>query len=243
MLLGDLTTVFLLGLSGTGHCLGMCGAFSLAVAAGADGAGTVFWRQLSYQLGKATSYVFLGVVLLLAMSWAGAQWPLLPLQTAVAWIAGTAMVAMGLAYVFEVRLPSPVLRAWQGSGICGAATGLWRSPSLLKSVLIGWINGFLPCGLSWMALLALASRGSIPGLVAGAYVFGLATMPGLLALGLIGRKLNLSHRRWLVRVGGVMLIGFGLLTIVRDHPVVHAWLHENLMWGDGKEHSGHHHEN
>jgi sulfite exporter TauE/SafE len=108
----------------------------------------------------------------------------------------------------------------------------------VKSVLIGWINGFLPCGLSMMALLALANTGSTVGVVTGAYVFGFATMPGLLALGLFGQRLGANPRRWLVRVGGVALIFFGVLTLMRGQPAVHAWMHEHLMWGGGG-HAGH----
>jgi sulfite exporter TauE/SafE len=77
----DYAGIFLLGLSGTGHCLGMCGAFSLAVSAGAQRPAVVLWRQVSYQLGKATSYAFIGTLLLFASGAVEARWPLLRFQT------------------------------------------------------------------------------------------------------------------------------------------------------------------
>ena len=229
----DYAGIFLLGLSGTGHCLGMCGAFSLAVSAGAQRPAVVVWRQLSYQLGKATSYAFIGTLLLLVSGAVDARWPLLRFQTVLGWIVGAAMIGMGFAYAAEVRLPAQAARWWQGSAVCGAMTGLARSPSLLKSLLIGWINGFLPCGLSLMALLALANRGSAVGVVVGAYVFGFATLPGLLAVGLLGQRIGVGQRRRLVRLGGVALVVFGLLTLVRGVPAVHGWMHEHLMFGQG----------
>jgi len=229
----DYAGIFLLGLSGTGHCLGMCGAFSLAVSAGAQRPAVVMWRQLSYQLGKATSYAFIGTLLLLVSSSVDARWPLLNFQNALGWVVGAVMIVMGLAYVAELRLPVGAARWWQGSAVCSAMAGLWRSPSLLKSLLIGWVNGFLPCGLSLMALLALANRGSAIGVVVGAYVFGFATLPGLLAVGLLGQRISVTQRRWLVRLGGVALVVFGLLTLVRGVPTVHAWMHEHLMFGGG----------
>jgi sulfite exporter TauE/SafE len=232
----DYVGIFLLGLTGTGHCLGMCGAFSLAVSAGSTRSSTVVLRQTCYQLGKATSYVFIGVILLLASRVVDAQWPLLRFQTVLGWIVGVVMIAMGAAYAFEFRLPAHVQTWWKGSAMCGLLTGLQGSPSLAKSVLIGWVNGFLPCGLSMMALLALANTGSTVGVVTGAYVFGLATMPGLLALGLLGQRIGVGHRRWLVRVGGVALILFGVLTLVRGVPAVHAWMHEHLMFGGSTVH-------
>ena len=238
MIWSDYVGIFLLGLTGTGHCLGMCGAFSLAVSAGANGPTLVVWRQLSYQLGKATSYVFIGIILLLASRLIDAQWPLLRFQNVLGWLVGAVMLAMGAAYAFEIRLSAKAGTWWRGHAVCGSLAMLWRSPSLLKSLLIGWVNGFLPCGLSMMALLALANRGSTLGVVVGAYVFGLATMPGLLALGLLGQRVGLAQRRWLVRVGGVALMLFGALTLVRGVPAVHAWMHDHLMFGGGGS-SGH----
>jgi len=227
----DYAGIFLLGLSGTGHCLGMCGAFSLAVSAGAKRPTVVLARQVSYQLGKATSYAFIGLVLLLASGAIEAQWPLLRLQTALGWLVGLVMIAMGLSYAMEWRMPVRATRWWQGSAVCGAMAGLWSSPSLFKSLLIGWVNGFLPCGLSLMALLALASRGSSTGVVVGAYVFGFATLPGLLVLALLGQRVALNQRRWWVRLGGVALVLFGALTLVRGVPAVHEWMHAHLMFG------------
>lgn len=227
----DYVGIFLLGLSGTGHCLGMCGVFSLAVSAGAQRPAIVVARQVSYQLGKATSYAFVGLILLLVQGAVVARWPLANFQNGLGWFVGAVMIVMGLAYVGEWRLPVAVARGWSGSAVCGAMTGLWRSPSLARSMLIGWVNGFLPCGLSLMALLALANRGSTVGVVVGAYVFGFATLPGLLAVGLLGQRIGVTQRRWLVRLGGVALIIFGVLTLVRGVSAVHAWMHEYLMWG------------
>jgi sulfite exporter TauE/SafE len=225
----DYAGVFVLGLLGTGHCVGMCGGFALAVGADAPGRARLVARQLAYQFGKATSYLLIGMVLLLAGSMAGGAAGLAGAQNAASVGAGALMVALGLAYASEWRAP-PWLAGWlQGSRICGALAAVWRSPSLVKSVLIGWVNGFLPCGLSLTALLYLTSFGSVTAVVAGVYVFGLATMPGLLAVSWLGRGWSASRRRWLVRASGVLLMLFGLLTVVRGMPAVHHWFHQHLM--------------
>lgn len=180
MVFSDYVGVLVLGLLGTGHCVGMCGAFALAASAGVGGPGRVVMRQVSYQIGKATSYMFLGVLLLLAGQWVEARTSLEHFQNVLGLIAGTVMIVAGLAYALELRLPPVVARWWLGSATCAALGGLWRSPSLFKSLLIGWVNGFLPCGLSLMALLYLVSFNSVQGVVLGSYVFGLATLPSTL---------------------------------------------------------------
>ncbi len=236
----DLGSVFLLGLLGTGHCVGMCGAFSLAVSAGAKNGGALFLRHVGYQLGKATSYLFIAVVLLIGSTWLAGRNPIAPIQAILGWVVGLAMIGLGLAYVLEWRLPSRWAGALRGSSVCGALAQVWQSPSVLKSVLAGWINGFLPCGLSLMAIVFLVGTNSATTVVVGSYVFGFSTMPGLFVVGLLGQRFSLEGRRWLLRVGGVALIVLGGLTLVRGDPRVHGWFHKHLMFGnDTHEHHSH----
>jgi sulfite exporter TauE/SafE len=223
--------VFLLGLLGSGHCIGMCGPFALAVSAGSANAATMIARQVAYQLGKATSYLFIGVGLLTLTDVLDARDPLLGLQNLLAALTGGVMIVAGLAYALEWRLSPVLARWWQGSAVCGAMSVLWESPSLLKSLLIGWLNGFLPCGLSLTAILYLVNYGKIEAVVAGSYVFGLGTLPGLLLLALAGRKISLESRRWLLRMTGLALVLFGVLTVIRGNPAVEAWFHHHLMFG------------
>ena len=51
-----------LTLAGSIHCVGMCGGFVLAVAAGRRGAWRLVGHQVLLQLGKATTYAFLGAL-------------------------------------------------------------------------------------------------------------------------------------------------------------------------------------
>ncbi|MFH1500043.1 MAG: sulfite exporter TauE/SafE family protein [Verrucomicrobiota bacterium] len=248
MTVADMLGVVVIGLLGSGHCLGMCAPFSLAVSAGASGAGRVVARQIAYQLGKATAYMFIGLLLLLA-SEAGVALTgsVGRMQTVLAWIAGGAMIAAGAAYALEWRGLSGWFageRGGIGGRLCGLAGELWRSPSLARALLVGWMNGFLPCGLALTALLYLASFGSVAGVAAGAYVFGFSTMPALLAAALLGHRVSVRARRWFVRAGGVLLVAFGVLTLVRGDASVHHWFHEHTVvpggpMDVGDDHSGH----
>ncbi len=236
----DLLHVFLLGLLGAGHCVSMCGVFAIGVAAGERRVGPLFTRQVAYQAGKATSYLFVGALLLAGGRWWDAQNPVMRFQTTLGWVVGLGMVAMGLAYLTEWRGPAWWTRWWQGSAACGAMANLWRSPSLGRSVLAGWINGFLPCGLSLMALLYLVGTNSAETLVLGAYVFGLGTMPALAAVAWAGQRWSASRRRRLVRWSGALLIAMGIFTIVRGNPAVHHWMHDHLMLPTAND-GGHRH--
>jgi sulfite exporter TauE/SafE len=107
-------------------------------------------------------------------------------------------------------------------------------------VLTGWVNGFLPCGLSLAALFYLVSRDSLEGVVAGAYVFGFATMPALLVTGWLGQRLTARMRGRGLRVAGALLVAFGVLTFFRGTEAVHGWFHRHTLPAEAAgAHAGH----
>ncbi len=236
-----------MGLLGGAHCAGMCAPFALAISVGAKGrAGLLLTRHVAYQLGKATAYVFLGVLLFLAAGWVDIQAPLGRAQDWLAWVAGGLMVLLGLGYAFGWRWSARLAGegGWTGRA-CGVLRALWTAPTLWRAVLTGWLNGFLPCGLSFAALFFLVSRGSLEGVVAGAYVFGLGTLPALFVVGWLGDRFSARARGVWLRVAGVLLALFGVLTVLRGSEAVHHWFHHHTVPAaaepGGTGHGGHRH--
>lgn len=242
MIWTDLMHVALLALLGTGHCIGMCGAFAVAAGSGEGGRPAWVARQAAYGLGKGTAYAFVGVaVLVIGRGWQG-QANIAGWQDALGWIVGSIMILLGAFQLLEWRLAPGLERWWQGSRTCGVMFGVGRSASPFKGFLVGWINGFLPCGLSLAALLYLLGTGSAVTLVAGAYVFSLATLPGLGAAAALLRRWGPAGRRRLVRAAGALLILLGVLTVFRGRDAVHHWMHEHLVVEPpgSVDHAGHH---
>jgi hypothetical protein len=229
MTTADYGAIFLMGLLGTGHCIGMCGAFALAASAGAGSTFAIVRRQLAYQAGKTLTYVFLAVVVALAGGWVAGTGVLPQLQTILGVGVGLFMVALGLGYALEFRWSARLARWGENSPVCAAAAAMLRTRTIAGSLLIGWLNGFLPCGLSLAAIVYAASFGSVVGAAAGAALFGLATLPGLLLVALVGQRAFDGSRRWLLRLAGATLVLMGLLTMVRGVPAVHAWFHAHTM--------------
>ena len=231
--LSDYGAVFLMGLLGGAHCAGMCAPFALAVAAGTQGkAARLLGRHAAYQAGKATAYASVGVLLFFASDALRAAMSLESLRQALGWLAGGAMAVIGASYALGWRWPGAGdLRGLGGvaARACGGLRALWTAPNVWRSALTGWVNGFLPCGLSLAALIFLVSRNSLGGLVAGAFVFGFGTMPALLATAWLGNRLSVRTRVAGQRVAGVLLMGFGLLTALRGSDAVHHWFHEHTV--------------
>lgn len=239
-MVADLIHVTLLALLGTGHCMGMCGPFALAAGGGGGGRRAWWARLLAYQAGKGVAYVFVGAALLAAARWVDSRTPVTQVQDLIAWGVGLVMVGFGLLQLVGRRMPQGWVRWWQGSAACGMMTALGRSGSPFKGLLIGWINGFLPCGLSLAALLYLVGTQSVATLVTGALMFSLATLPGLAGTAWLLPRLGGGGRVWLLRLAGLLLIALGGLTIVRGNEAVHHWFHKHLIWSTGPlEEAGH----
>lgn len=221
----------LLGLGGSVHCAGMCGGFAALVSEGARRDATSAWRaQLAYVLGKAFTYVVLGVALAVATDAAlrgGAQlveatdahrdhvlerW-----RGVAAWVAGGVMVALGLA-ALGLRPPRRVADSRLVRGVTSRVRGLFRSVAALPGAAgafgVGLVTGLLPCGLSWGAF-ALAAVQPPPAAALGMLVFGLSTGPALALVGLGWSGLAGRWRRVAAYAAGPALILFGLLTILR----------------------------
>ncbi|KAB8039395.1 sulfite exporter TauE/SafE family protein [Janthinobacterium aquaticum] len=236
----SLLPLLLVGLAGSVHCIGMCGGIVGALSIGSGAArptGPVIaiavvrpqgnlLRVLAYNGGRIGSYMLAGGV---AGGLAGAgMLRLASLQVAGYWLANLMLVALGL-YLMD---------AWRGlARLEAAGNGLWRhlrpllKPLLpmdtpLKALAVGGLWGWVPCGMVYSALLTAMMQGSAIGGAAAMAAFGLGTLPTLLGMGLLGARLRQQLQRRPVRIaGGLLVLGFGLLGLLRAaNGVSLGWL-------------------
>ncbi len=96
-------------------------------------------------------------------------------------------------------------------------------------VLLGALNGLLPCGLVYSALLMTATAGGPgPGAV-GMALFGVGTLPALLVVGLGAGALGVRLRQTLVRVAGAFIVVVGLQLVLRGLATFGVVPH--VQWG------------
>lgn len=223
-----------LGFLGSLHCIGMCGGFAIAVTAGGDGEGgglgRLVSRQGTYLAGKACSYAILAALLATGLAWLGGDGGdggphpgLVLARRGLSVLAGAALVATGVAMLLRKPLSSDLFGGRVRRGIervSGPARklldGTRALPPRSRAFGIGVLNGLLPCGLSWAAVLVAAQHAPHVAAVA-AFAFGLATGPALVAVG-VGARLAASRGRAPVlgaALVGTALIVFGALTVLR----------------------------
>jgi sulfite exporter TauE/SafE len=212
---------FLVGLLSALHCLGMCGgivgalAFSLPLEIRRDGPRLVLFL-VAYNLGRAASYALAGA----AFGWLGealmatgaAAWPHRLLQ----WLAAMVMVGIGLyiagwfpRFAQVERIGEPL---WQHLEPLGRR--LLPVTTLPRALIYGAVWGWLPCGLVYTMLIATPAQG---GPAAGALymaLFGLGTLPAMLAVGLLTGRLHTWARDRRIQIAaGLSVIALGLFTL------------------------------
>lgn len=206
--------IFGSGLLGSAHCLGMCGPFALALGAAAPSSRANLWRQSWYSAGRIFTYAVLGAAAAFLGNWLTDKlpgWTNVPAILAL--VAGGFLIVQGL-------LATGVLpkRGVSGAAACpGAAAfkALLGGRSTSDVFLAGLFTGLLPCGLLYGMLALAGSTGDVPRGLATMVVFGLGTVPAMVAAGLGGSLLGVAARKRIHAVAAWCLVLTGVVSIAR----------------------------
>jgi sulfite exporter TauE/SafE len=230
----DLSLVFLVGLLGSAHCVGMCGGLIAGVAMSGP-RDALHLRQAAYLGGKTLAYAVFGALagalgVLAGTLLAGVQGALTLALGLVLIVVGLALCGVGQRWARALPLADRIaqpLTALIGRLLQrGDAQGL---------VGLGFVNGLLPCALVYGMLAKAATTGSAVGGALTMAVFGLGTVPALYLTGLLGARLPVRWRQRMQVAGGVLVVALGVLTAARaatalgvytpaEGTVQHEWL-------------------
>lgn len=211
----DWATAVILGLVGSLHCAGMCGPLALALPTAmrpATGvlppAATFVLGRFAYNSGRIVTYCVLGLVFGLF----GRSLVLAGVQSWLSIILGAALMA-GLLASGRPALWKPVYGAveWLKRHM-GA---LLRQPSIRSLALLGLLNGLLPCGLVYVACAGATATGDMLSGALYMVLFGLGTLPMMLAISLSGRLVPFAWRLKLRKVIPVSVFLLATLLILR----------------------------
>ena len=204
-------TAFIMGLAGSLHCIGMCGPLALSLPVSHHNELSRFAGGLIYNIGRVISYTSMGLVfgslgsVLIASHW----------QSKLS-------ILLGIVILVYLFIPKRYLHATSSAPfskpffILRQQLGnLFRSRKLSSLFFIGILNGFLPCGLVYLALSSSAI--SATGLNGGLFMlfFGLGTFPIMFATILTGNYLNQSLRIKITKALPILLFCIGALLILR----------------------------
>lgn len=204
----ELWVAFMLGFAGSAHCAGMCGPLALALPTGGRRGIALVSNRLAYNAGRVTTYGGLGVVFGLigrSLALAGVQrWVSIGLGVAILLGVFIAKVRM-----LTLKFALPV------GGLKSALGCLLQRQTLASQYAFGILNGLLPCGLVYVAGVGAAATGGLMAGVEYMLVFGLGTVPMMLALSLAGQALPAGFRLRLQKLIPVCLAVVAVLLILR----------------------------
>jgi sulfite exporter TauE/SafE len=164
--------------------------------------------RIAYNLGRIITYCLLGILFGLA------GWTFL-LAGVQRWVS----IALGVALLLGLFASQRLVR-WNPVTLVmdqlkSRMLVLLRRRSFGSLAVLGLLNGLLPCGLVYAACAAATTTG---GVLAGAQfmaIFGLGTVPMMLAISLSGKLVPLSLRLKLRQAIPVCLLLLGTLLILR----------------------------
>lgn len=207
-----LYTALLFGLLGSFHCVGMCGPIAFILPVDRSNPIKKVGQISLYHFGRIFSYALLGMVFGLV----GKSLNLFGIQQQLS-------IGIGLLMILVVLIPQKTFNKYNFS------RPLYRIIGKVKSALgkelkkkspdtfltIGFLNGFLPCGLVYMAIFgAIASGNAWQGSLYMAF-FGLGTVPLMTSAIYLGNFLNAQVRQRIRRAIPVFVVLIGCLFIVR----------------------------
>lgn len=208
----EILSAFVIGLFGSLHCIGMCGPIAIALPVPDSSNLSFIAGRLLYNIGRVLTYSFLGAIFGLL----GSRFVIAGFQQGIS-------ITLGIIILLVVLLPSKYkVKVTQHPVILKLSAPLKESIGILfkkgtfsSMFLIGILNGFLPCGLVYVALAgAIASGNAVSG-SAVMFLFGLGTIPAMFTATVFGKFININLRRKLNKLIPAFAIVLAFIFILR----------------------------
>lgn len=192
---------FIVGLFGSLHCIGMCGPIALAVPR----------FPLSYNLGRVLTYSILG----LGMGLAGSVVRLTGLQQGLSIATGVVVILAAVYTLNKHRFAAKVTVPSLSGFLSAKMKPLWQGNTRFHMLAIGMLNGILPCGFVYVGLAGALTVADALNSTLYMTLFGLGTVPAMLAMTVAGMRISAEMRTRLHRAMPWLAIVLGILMILR----------------------------
>ncbi len=207
-----LYSAFILGLISSFHCIGMCGPIAMMLPVDHQNEAKKVTQILTYHLGRLTAYATIGLIFGLL----GRGFFLAGLQQNMSILIGVAMIIVVLIpeKVFSrYNFSKPVYKVI--SKIKSSLGNQFKNRSYKSLFTIGLLNGFLPCGMVYVALFGAIAMQSAGLGILYMLLFGLGTMPLMTIIVYIHSLIQLPFRNKIQKAIPYVAVTIGVLFILR----------------------------
>lgn len=207
-----LVSAFILGLLGSLHCVGMCGPIAFMLPVDRSNSFKKVSQIAIYHFGRLLAYSLIGLVFGLV----GKSLYLFGIQQQLSIIIGVLMIVIVLLpykTIGKYNLSQPLFKII--SKVKSSLGKALKKKTADTFLTIGFLNGFLPCGLVYMAVFGSIATGS---LIEGSLymvLFGLGTIPLMTTAIYLGKFLNSTIKQRIQKAIPVFVVIIGVLFILR----------------------------
>ncbi len=206
-------SALLLGLMGEIHCVGMCGPIALILPVDRKSKLKTAIQLTLYHLARILAYGTMGLVL----GFFGRGLQLAGLQQKISLVFGLIMIVTALFpavnRTFSARTPAFWARAV--GRLKAAMQSYLQRRSYSAFFVMGFLNGYLPCGLVYLAMVGALATGSAWQGAVYMMIFGLGTTPALVLITWLQRMFSTGLRNRLNRLIPYAVALVGLLFVLR----------------------------
>lgn len=207
-----LYSAFIFGLISSLHCIGMCGPIALMIPVDRTNPAKKTTQIITYHLGRLTAYALIGLVFGLV----GKGFFLAGIQQRLSVFIGVAMIITILTperVLANYNFSKPVYRLI--SKIKSSLGKQFKNKSYQSLFTIGLLNGFLPCGMVYVALFGAIAMQNVSFGILYMLLFGIGTIPMLSSVTYLNSIMTVSFRNKIQKVIPYVGVIIGILFILR----------------------------
>ena len=207
-----LYTAFIFGLISSLHCIGMCGPIAMMLPVDRENPTKKATQILTYHFGRLTAYGAIGLIFGLL----GKGFFMAGIQQQLSIFIGVCMIVIILIpeRIFaRYNFSKPIYKAI--SKIKQQLGSQFANKSYKSLFTIGLLNGFLPCGMVYVALFgAIAMQSATLGILY-MVLFGLGTVPMMSFVVYVQSYLTLNFRNKIQKIIPYVGVFIGVLFVLR----------------------------
>ncbi|WP_367752104.1 sulfite exporter TauE/SafE family protein [Flavobacterium sp. WC2430] len=207
-----LYTAFIFGLISSFHCIGMCGPIAMMLPVDRNNPAKKVTQIMTYHIGRLTAYGTIGLLFGLV----GKGFFMAGMQQKLSIFIGVLMLLVILIpqkVVARYNFSKPIFKII--SKVKQQLGSQFKNKSYKSLFTIGLLNGFLPCGMVYVALFgAMAMQSASFGIVY-MLLFGLGTVPMMSSIIYLNSFITISFRNKIQKVVPYVAVLIALLFILR----------------------------
>jgi sulfite exporter TauE/SafE len=207
---------FIFGLAGSTHCVGMCGPIALMIPVKGAQRMKLIAEILQYHLGRISMYALLG--LLIGFLNKGVWLVGIQNKLSIGIGLGLLIVVLfnGLYFSADIKISGySHFLAWIKKQINQLLLG--KQP--LRLVILGWLNGLLPCGLVYIALTGAFATTTLEEGTLYMTAFGLGTLPLMALVTFSSHRITPRWSAWIKKLTPLILLLMGIYFIYRGTQI------------------------